>query len=53
MAGLSATAPLSPTLGLYGSFGLGKLKPTGSSTEKYDADWASCSTRRSAAATAS
>jgi len=39
VAGLSGTAPLSPTLGLYGSFGVGRMKPTGSSTEKYDADY--------------
>lgn len=39
VAGLSGTAPLSPSLGLYGSFGFGRMKPTGSSTEKYDADY--------------
>lgn len=39
VAGLAGTAPLTPTLGLYGSFGFGKLKPTGASTEKYDADY--------------
>lgn len=39
VAGLAGTAPLTPTLGLYGSFGFGKLKPTGASSEKYDADY--------------
>jgi len=38
-AGLSATAPLSPSVGLYGSFGLGRMKDTGASTVKFDADY--------------
>lgn len=39
VAGVSATAPLRPDLALYGSFGMGWMKSTGSSTVKFDADY--------------
>jgi hypothetical protein len=39
VAGLSATAPLGPSIGLYGSFGLGRMKDTAASTVKFDADY--------------
>jgi hypothetical protein len=39
VAGLSATAPLGPSIGLYGSFGIGRMKDTGASTVKFDADY--------------
>jgi len=37
--GLSATAPISGPLALYGAFGLGRLKDTSASTVKFDADY--------------
>jgi hypothetical protein len=39
VAGLSATAPLGPAVALYGSLGLGRMKDTGASTVKFDADY--------------
>lgn len=37
--GASATAPLGRDFSLYGAFGLGRMKSTGSSTVKFDADY--------------
>ncbi|MBX3621337.1 MAG: hypothetical protein KF891_15310 [Rhizobacter sp.] len=37
--GASATAPLGRDVSLYGAFGLGRMKSTGSSTVKFDADY--------------
>ena len=37
--GVSGTAPLASDLALYGSFGMGRLKSTSSSTVKFDADY--------------
>ncbi len=37
--GISGTAPLGHDFSLYGSFGMGKMKSTGSSTVKFDAEY--------------
>lgn len=39
VAGVSGTAPLGRDFSLYGSFGMGWMKSTGSSTVKFDADY--------------
>jgi hypothetical protein len=39
VAGVSGTAPLGRDFALYGSFGMGWMKSTGSSTVKFDADY--------------
>lgn len=39
VAGMSATAPLSSSVSLYGSLGLGRMKDTAASTVKFDADY--------------
>lgn len=39
VAGVSGTAPLGRDLALYGSFGMGWMKSTASSTVKFDADY--------------
>ncbi|MEO8153895.1 MAG: hypothetical protein ABI605_12555 [Rhizobacter sp.] len=39
VAGVSATAPLGGAYALYGAFGLGRMKSTGSSTVKFNADY--------------